>query len=86
MTRIFSGESFLLNAAGIAVGIGLGVGLAHLLVIAYNTELYRIPVIIYPSRLVAVVLLMLLFVWASQLIIYFMIRGLQWLEVLKVKE
>ncbi len=86
VTRIFSGESFLLNAAGIAVGIGLGVGLAHLLVVAYNTELYRIPVIIYPSRLAAVALLMLLFVCASQLIIYFMIRGLQWLEVLKVKE
>jgi putative ABC transport system permease protein len=84
--RIFTGESFLLNAVGIALGIGLGVALTHLLAMAYDTEMYRIPVIIDPSRPAATVLLMLFFVGASQLTIYFMIRGLAWLEVLKVKE
>jgi putative ABC transport system permease protein len=86
VTWIFSGESFLLNGVGILVGLGLGVLLTHLLSMAYNTELYRFPVVIYPWRVAQVALLMMAFVGLAQIIIYFMIRGLEWLEALKIKE
>ncbi len=86
VTRIFSGESFLLNGMGIVLGLGLGIGIAHLLSLAFNTELYRFPAVILPSRLAASAALMAVFVGFAQLIVYRMIRGLQWLEVLKVKE
>ncbi|MDQ7785212.1 MAG: FtsX-like permease family protein [Desulfomonilaceae bacterium] len=86
IARIFSGESFLLNGMGIVLGVGLGIGVAHLLSLAFNTELYRYPAIIHPSRLMLSAALMVLFVGSAQLIVFRMIRGLQWLEVLKVKE
>jgi len=86
VTRIFSGESLLLNGIGIAFGLLAGVGLAYLLAFAYNTELYRFPAVIYPSRLVASAILMMFFIGLAQLIVYRMIRNLDWLEVLKVKE
>jgi putative ABC transport system permease protein len=86
VTRIFAGESFLLNGVGIVLGLGLGIGIAHLLSLAFNTELYRYPAVIHPSRLMASAALMVLFVGSAQLIVFQMVRGLQWLEVLKVKE
>lgn len=86
VTRIFSGESFLLNGVGIVLGLGLGIGLAHLLAEAFNTELYRLPPVIHWSRLALVAGLMTIFVVLAQWIIYLMIRSLQWLDVLTVKE
>jgi len=86
IARIFSGESYLLNSAGIALGVVAGIGLTHLLALAYDTELYRFPVVVYPSRLVASAALMLAFVSLAQLIVYRLVRRLPWLDVLKVKE
>lgn len=83
---IFSGESLTVNAVGIVLGLAGGVGLTYLLAAAYDTELYRFPVVIYPSRLAATVVIMLLFVLAAQWIVHGMIRMLPWLEVLNVKE
>jgi putative ABC transport system permease protein len=85
-TRIFSGESYLLNVAGIATGLAGGIGLFHLLARAYDTELYRWPVIVYPSRLFLTAILMIVFISAAQLIIYRIIRNMDWLNVMKVKE
>jgi len=86
VSRIFSGESLLLGGLGILAGLLAGVGLAHFMAYAYNTELYRFPAVIYPSRLVMTSGLMVGFLGLSQLIIYRMIRKMDWLEVLKVKE
>lgn len=86
VTWIFSGESFLLNGIGVAVGLVLGVGLAYLLAAAYDTDLYRFPVVIYGSRVVLTAATVTTLVALSQGIIYLMIRGLNWLDVLKVKE
>jgi len=83
---IFSGESYFLNAFGIALGLAGGVGLAHLMSVAYDMELYRFPTVIYPSRLVIAAVLMCFFVAAAQLVVGVMIRQLPWLDVLKVKE
>jgi putative ABC transport system permease protein len=86
VARIFSGESLLLNALGIALGLAGGIGLAHLFAMAYNTELYRFPAIVYPSRLWQATALMAVFLGLAQLIVYRMIRVLDWLDVLKIKE
>ncbi|MEW6348917.1 MAG: ABC transporter permease [Thermodesulfobacteriota bacterium] len=86
VSRIFSHESFLLNGVGVVVGLALGVALAHLITVAYNTELYRFPVVIYPSRVAITAALMTAFVTAAQLIVHRMVKALDMLDVLKVRE
>ncbi len=83
---IFSGESLLLNGLGIALGLAGGVGLAHLLSRAYDTELYRFPVVVSPSQFLVTAFLMSVFVVLAQLLLYRIIRSLKWLDVLKIKE
>jgi putative ABC transport system permease protein len=76
----------VVNAVGVAAGLAAGIGLAHLLSRAYDTELYRFPVVLYASRFLITVLLMVLFVVLAELVVYRLIRRLRWLEVLKLKE
>ncbi|NQU42730.1 ABC transporter permease, partial [bacterium] len=83
---IFSGESAVINGVGIFVGLFAGIGLARLLSRAYDTELYRFPILIPPERFWQTVLIMIVFVGAAQLLILWMIRKLDWLAVLQVKE
>jgi putative ABC transport system permease protein len=85
-TRIFSGESYLLNGIGVALGLVAGVGLLHLLARAYDTELYRFPIVIYPLRQFQTAVIMLVFITFAQLIIYRIIRKMDWLSVMKTKE
>ncbi len=84
--KIFSGESFLLNIVGILAGLALGVQLTVWLSKAFQTELYRVPVVLFPSRFAISAAIMVGFVTVAQIIIYRMIRGLAWLEALSVKE
>ncbi|RJP27857.1 MAG: FtsX-like permease family protein [Candidatus Omnitrophota bacterium] len=86
ISGIFSGESFLLNGMGIFFGVFAGMGLVHLLSMAYSTELYRFPVVIYFSRLLESAFLMCLFISLAQWIVFRMVRKLNWLDALKVKE
>jgi putative ABC transport system permease protein len=86
VARLFAGESLLLNGAGLLAGLIAGVGLAHLLSVAYSTELYRFPAVILPGTLLVSALVVALFVIAAQLILFRMIRRLDWLAVLNVKE
>ena len=76
----------LLNGAGLLAGVIAGIGLAHLLSIAYSTELYRFPLVILPATLLLSAVLVALFVIAAQLILLRLIRRLDWLAVLNVKE
>jgi putative ABC transport system permease protein len=84
--RIFAGEGLILNSVGIFLGVWLGVGLSFLISIGYNTELYRFPVVIYPSRVGLTIVIMLIFLALAQAVVYRMIHNLAWLDSLKVKE
>jgi len=86
ISRIFSGESLVVNVVGILLGLVFGILLAKSLSLAYSTELYRFPAIVYPWRLVMCAVIMVVFISAAQLIIYRLIRTLKWLEVLKIME
>jgi len=86
VSKIFSGESLLLNGVGILLGLVAGIGFAHLLAMAYDTELYRFPVVIRASTLALSAVLMAGFVIVAQLIVYRLIRKLPWLDVMKIKE
>lgn len=83
---VFGGESYLLSAVGVAVGVALGIGLAHLLSLAYNTELYRWPVVVRPWRLLESVVLMAIFVGVAQAVVASAVRRQDWLESLKSRE
>ena len=86
IARVFAGESLILNGIGIALGLVAGVGLTHLLSMAYNTELYRFPTMIRNVRFFQTAGLMIVFVSLAQIIIFRLVHRLNWLEVLKVKE
>ena len=86
VTGIFSGESYLLNGIGMLFGLLGGIGLTHLFANLYDTELYRFPAIVFPSRLLESAIIMLVFISIAQIIIYFSIRRLDWLEAVKIKE
>lgn len=83
---IFAGESGFLNAVGVVLGLAAGCCFARLVSMAYNTEMFRFPVVIHPSRLLETAAIMVLFVGVAQLIVYRLIRALNWLESLNVKE
>ncbi len=83
---IFCGESLLLNGFGISIGLYMGIGLAHLISNAYNTEFYRFPAIILTNDLILSAVIMLILVLLSQGIIYRLISKLNWLDVLSIKE
>jgi putative ABC transport system permease protein len=86
VAKIFFGESIILNCLGIFLGLFGGIYLAYYMSIVFSTEIYRMPVVIRPIRLAETVLIMLTFVLFSQIIIYHIIRRLNWFEVLNVKE
>ena len=83
---IFAGESFLLSAVSIALGVPAGIGLVHLIAGLYETEMFRFPVIIQGDRLVMAAVLILLFTAAAQLIIRRQIGRMDWLAALKLHE
>ncbi len=86
VTRLFAGESFLLNGVGMLFGLGIGIGLAHLFASGYSSELFRFPVRILPSQFLITSAIMACYIILAQLIIYRLVIRFPWLEVLNVKE
>lgn len=70
----------LLIAAPIAYAMILGLSAA------YDTELYRLPVIIRPRAVLSTTAISVVFVLIAQWVVYRKIRTLDWLEGVKVKE
>lgn len=84
--KIFLVESVVLNCLGIFLGLFGGIAFAYYLCVTFSTEVYRMPIVIKLSRLAETALIMLFFVLTSQIIIYYVIRRLNWFEILNVKE
>ena len=86
IAAILRGEQVILSIMGTLAGIGGGVAMANLVSAAYDTDLYRFPVVVLPSRIAESFLLMAFFVAVAQFVIYRYIVRLPWLDALKVKE
>lgn len=79
-------EVGLLTLIGLGLGCFVGFGLTHLLGYALETELFRIPVIIYPHTYSYAVLVAIVASIVSALFVVKRIRNLDLIEVLKTKE
>lgn len=86
VTAIFSGESLVLNILGVMSGWAGGAALTYGICRAYDTEIFRLPFVFNPQVVLTASLWMLLFLTASQMVLYFIVRGLPWLDVLKIRE
>jgi putative ABC transport system permease protein len=84
--RILYHENFLLGILGVICGIPLGIGICQILVMAYDTELYRLPFHIDRESYVTAVLMTLFFVFLANLAVWRRIRRLDMIEVLKERE
>ena len=83
---IFTGESYLVNGLGVLTGLAGGVAFARAISHAYNTELFRLPVILDATTLLGAALLMLIFISLAQLVVYRLVVQMRWLDVFKVRE
>lgn len=84
--RIFLRESLAVNLLGTLLGLPLGVWLARVTSTLYDTDLYRIPFVIRPESHAVTVLLGLSFVLLAHLPVRAVIRRMNWLDALNVRE
>ncbi len=83
---IIYNENFLLAAVGLLAGYPFGMLMCKLIVVAYETELYRIPFHIEPRTFTVTGVLTVLFVVLANLAARRRIRALDVVEVLKARE
>lgn len=79
-------QSMVTFGVGLVLAFPLGYAMTELIAAAYDSELYRMPVIIRPGVVILTVGLALSFVLAAQGIVYWQIKKLDWLEGVKVQE
>lgn len=86
VAAIFAGESVVLYGIGSFVGLYAGVWYVRFLSVAYSSELFRFPIVMRPQRFVETLVLMALSIAAAQVVVWVMVKKLDWLEALKVRE
>jgi putative ABC transport system permease protein len=79
-------QSMVTFVMGLVLAFPFGYVMTRLIVEAYDSELYRMPVIIRPGVVILTAVLALLFMIAAQGITYWQIKKLDWLEGVKVNE
>lgn len=79
-------QSMVTFTVGLLLAFPLGYGMIVAVAAAYDSELYRMPVVVRPMIVVYTVALALAFVLAAQWIVYRQIKKLDWLEGVKIKE
>ena len=84
--RIVYDENFLLSGVGLLIGFPFGMLMCKLIVMAYDTELYRMPYYIESSTFVTTGVMTVLFVILANLAVRRKIRTLDMVEVLKARE
>ena len=83
---ILLGELAVLTLAAVPLGLGLGYGLAALMVAAFDTELYRIPLIVTTRTFAVAAITVLTAAAVSGLIVRRRLDRLDLVAVLKTKE
>jgi putative ABC transport system permease protein len=83
---IFFRENGLIFGVGLLVGIPFGYVMVRIISRVYNTELFRMPVIVSRDIVLLAAGLSCLFVLIAQWFVFRQIRRLDWLEGIKVKE
>lgn len=86
VTRLLLGEQFLLTAAGIPLGCLLGYGLAALVAYRFETNLFRLPMVMRPHTFVLAWAVVLGASLLSALAVRHRIRQLDLVAVLKTRE
>jgi len=79
-------ENFLLSALGLVVGYPFGLLMCRLIVMAYDTELYRMPFHVEPDTFITTGVLTVVFVLLANLAVRRKIHTLDMVEVLKGRE
>jgi putative ABC transport system permease protein len=83
---ILLGEQTILTLVAIPVGFALGYGLTALMVAAYNSELYRLPLIITNANYAFTFVIVMVAAFASFSIVRRQLDRLDLISVLKTKE
>lgn len=83
---IYLRQNVILFGLGLLLAIPLGYALDVLMARAYDTELFRMPIVFRWRAIGLSLLISLVFVVIAQLAVMRMIRRLDWLEGVKVKE
>jgi len=86
IAAIFFRQNMIVFVLGLIVSLPIAYGLIYWIARAYDTELFRMPVIIRPSTVIIGAGISVLFVLIAQWFVYRQIRKLDWLEGIKVKE
>ena len=83
---IFFRQNLVVFAVGLAVALPLGYGMVVGVARAYDTELFRMPVVVKSPTVLATALISVVFVLIAQWFVYRQIRKLDWLEGVKISE
>jgi len=83
---IFFRESTMVFITGLALSVPLSWLLVHAIAGAYDTELYRMPVVVRPITVLAGLGISLCFLLTAQAVLYRQIAKLDWLEAVKLRE
>ena len=83
---LFWREQLLLSLLGVAAGVAMGHALSIVVARAYDTELYRFPVMLRGWDVARTVGFMLVFLAAAQVFVVRMVRRLNFVDIVKVKE
>lgn len=86
VAQIFFTESAILNVVGTMLGLLLGIYFSYWMSSVFSTEVFTMPFVVTPLRLTETVFIMIGFVILSQMIIYRIIKKMNWFEVLNNRE
>ncbi len=86
VSYILLGELAILTLAALPIGCVFGLGLAHLMIANLNTELFRVPMVVYPSTYATAVLAVIIASAVSSLIVRRRIDRFDLVAVLKTRE
>lgn len=86
VAAVLRGELVVLSILGTLAGIVGGISMTALVASAYNTDIFRFPVVVHPFRIFHAIVIMAVFISASQIIMRVMVGMLDWLEAIKSKE